>query len=123
MAVAVQPPSDPTGCSAIRDDEESVLRAFFRAEMPQPWPSFSPPSADARSPLVIASTRRPWSARSHLALAASVGLLLVGSLALSNILKPGAPDASIETLGPGARMKRPIDEPKSPLLPSVPKKR
>jgi hypothetical protein len=67
----------PTGGGP--EDLDVLLRDFFQSEMPQPWPELRAPVE--RTP-TRAATR--WtSMRSRLALAASVGLLMVGSWALS----------------------------------------
>ena len=63
----------------LPDDLDGLLRTFFRAEMPEPWPVLEPPA-----PAVGSSTpRRRLFARSRLALAASLALLLIGQLSLS----------------------------------------
>jgi len=60
------------------DELDVLLRNFFQAEMPTPWPGMKAPvSRPAARPT---SRRAP---RSRLALAASVGFLMVGSWALS----------------------------------------
>jgi hypothetical protein len=66
-------------------DPDGLLRAFFRAELPDPWPEFRRPDRSARP---AAPARPPagrsWTAmRSRLALAATVAVLLLGTLLLS----------------------------------------
>ena len=80
---------------------DGLLGAFFRAEMPSPWPAFRRP-ASARLPLDQArAARRPTYAR--LALAASVGLLFVGSWLLPATFSPRAPQGqSLPTIGPAS---------------------
>jgi hypothetical protein len=84
MSFMVAPPSHRQDRSPEGDDVEQLLRAFYRAEMPDPWPSFEAP---AEPPLVLpfpaAPARRPLFTRSRLALAASVALLLGGVWSLS----------------------------------------
>jgi hypothetical protein len=59
---------------------DKVLRTFFRAEIPNPWPAMKAPE-----PLRLRTVRRPWWKRTTgLTLAASVGLLLVGYLGLAS---------------------------------------
>jgi hypothetical protein len=62
------------------DDLDGLLRAFFRRQMPHPWPA--PPVPPDHSTVL----RRPASGygqlRSRWALAAAVALLLLGSLLL-----------------------------------------
>ena len=59
------------------DDVDGVLGAFFKAQMPAPWPSMkAPPGAE--------KTTKGWPImRSRLALAASVGLLALGLSSLA----------------------------------------
>ena len=64
------------------DDEiDGLLRAFFRAELPHPWPAMKAPAAPQTAPVPPAPPR-PALWRSRLALAASVALLALGSLLL-----------------------------------------
>jgi len=67
--------------SYLSDDRlEDTLRAFFRSEMPDPWPVLKAPELPRYPQPVV----RPWWKRTgRLALAASVGLLLIGYLALA----------------------------------------
>lgn len=62
------------------DDEiDRLLRAFYRAELPSPWPELKLPAGPAARPAVR------WSLlRSRLALAASVLVLLLGSWLLAD---------------------------------------
>jgi hypothetical protein len=61
-----------------RPDVEGLLRAYFRSEMPHPWPRAPLPAA---RPLVATSL---WQrTRPRLALAACVALLLTGYLSLA----------------------------------------
>src|SRR5690348_15173393 len=71
-----EPPSHKPG-----DDLDELLRAFFRSQMPQSWPPPVPvaPARSSNSP-----TKRNSLIRSRWALAASVALLLLGSLLLPN---------------------------------------
>src|SRR5262249_17271457 len=57
---------------------DALLSAFYRSEMPEPWPALQAPIA---TPEVSKSATRSWwtRSRSHLALAASVALLIVAS--------------------------------------------
>ncbi len=60
------------------DDVDGVLRAFFKAQMPAPWPALRAPSEAAKK------TVQGWPLmRSRLALAASVGLLALGLSSLA----------------------------------------
>jgi hypothetical protein len=63
----------PNSGQPPEDDVDGMLRSFFKAEMPNPWPAFQKPTAaPARFSL--------W--RSRLALAASILLLIGGALLL-----------------------------------------
>jgi hypothetical protein len=65
------------------DELDRLLYSFFQAEVPHPWPAWTPPRAEASPPPSFV-TRRPWFAlRRRLAVAASVGLVLVGYLLLA----------------------------------------
>jgi len=60
------------------DDLDALLGAFYKAQMPTPWPAFPPPARPRTLPL-RPQARRPWPVvASRLALAASVALLLLG---------------------------------------------
>ena len=79
-----------TGTEPVDD----VLRAYFRAQLPRPWP------AAPRPPRAVARAAWPLRLPSHrLALAASLGLLFVGLVALAGRLTPAvpAPDAVTPT--------------------------
>jgi hypothetical protein len=75
MNLAEPPPVKPS------DDLDGLLRAFFRSQMPQPWPtprlSFFRAAPAEQQPASGRTLRR-----SRWALAAAVGLLLLGSLLL-----------------------------------------
>jgi hypothetical protein len=91
------------------DNLDHLLRAFFRAEMPEPWPD-----APAR-PLAFRPARRRGLVRSRLALAASVLLLLVGQWLLAGSF-PGFATPSSETAvtDPVARKNQVTEDPMMP---------
>ena len=102
-----RPPEDPDG----------LLRAFFRAEMPDPWPGCrrpggSAPDVTANGRATEPAPRRPWTAlrpalRRRLALAAAASVLLAGTLLLSGQFRTSPVDAPT---GPGlANPKLPRD--------------
>lgn len=67
------------------DELDTLLHAFFRAEMPSPWPQLKAPITSPAS-LEETATASPswWSrSRSRFALAASVALLMLASWWLS----------------------------------------
>jgi hypothetical protein len=102
------------GSARSGDDLDGLLRAFYRAEMPHPWPELEPPAFTS----VPSSRLAFWRGikRSHLALAASVALLIGGSLLFSGKL----PSISRVTEGPTTANRDPEDnvlhhqEPKQP---------
>jgi hypothetical protein len=97
----VEPPVQPD------DDLDGLLRAFFRAEMPDPWPSLEAPPT-----LPAAFLHRPL-VRSKVALAASVALLVTGSWLL-----PGSvPDDTVLEVphGQGTAARETLGEVKTSL--------
>jgi hypothetical protein len=112
-----RPPQEPDG----------LLRAFFRAEMPDPWPGFRRPPGPA--PVVTTNGTAPGRARppegarprilagprpalrSRLALGAVAALLLLGTLVLSGRFHNNTPD------GPVGRGVANPDVPKNLILP------
>jgi hypothetical protein len=78
------------------DDLDGLLRAFFRGQMPNPWPAPRLPRFRTATPARPAPPGRPLM-RSRWALAASVGLLLLGSLGLTGrFTQPTRHDASFD---------------------------
>ena len=76
----LSPPPVQRGGTQPPDDMDSFLRAFYKAQMPHPWPSLAAPSPRRTA----ARPAKGWPLmRSRLAVAASVGLLAVGSLLLA----------------------------------------
>jgi hypothetical protein len=92
----VEPPSlTSSGRGNAGDDLDGLLLAFFRAEMPRPWPELSLPEAG----VPVSLPARPMPRRrtfpvSRLALAASVALLVVGAWAMPEILQNNHPTTS-----------------------------
>jgi len=83
------------------DPLDALLGAYFKAEMPTPWPAFQPP-VQMRTTLASASPAPRRFHAGRLALAASVGLLFVGSWLLPTQMmpRPGRPE-TVPVLGPG----------------------
>jgi hypothetical protein len=83
MAVVTPPTIVPRSGPPPEDDLDGLLRAYFKAEMPDPWPSFEAPAPrNGVLPLRGAKTSRFTLWRSRLALAASILLLIAGALFL-----------------------------------------
>lgn len=110
MNLAVRSPARPD------DDLDGLLRAFFQAEMPHPWPALKAP-LPSRQTAPPAPPRRGLF-RSRLALAASVTLLVTGALALPGRFA-GAPGER-PNLGSGAAMHDKLPPPKGKVRVSEP---
>src|SRR5262249_40965514 len=79
------------------DDLDGLLREFYRAEMPQPWPKFRAPAPRVRlAPAAPPASGYSARFRSLLALAASVALIALGAWWLggspTNPVAPSAPN-------------------------------
>jgi hypothetical protein len=84
------------------DNLDHLLRAFFQAEMPDPWPGMEVPSR----PVVVVAADAPEETpsrssgslcRSRLALAASIALLVSGPLFLAGALRETTPSSPISS--------------------------
>jgi hypothetical protein len=84
----------PTGRERYPGDIDGLLRRYFQAEMPQPWPVAPEPAG----PAAPVSARPHLLFRSRFALAASLLLLLFGHLCLSGRFSESLPTG---TEGPG----------------------
>lgn len=95
-----------TGERSSPDDIDALLRAYFVAEVPDPWPA--PPRVGETRPEVVRAPAGHGLSRSRLALAASVAVLLTGTLALPWRTPAGDRPGDHPTLSPGeARRQRP----------------
>lgn len=95
-----------TGESPLPPDEmDALLSAYFRAEMPHPWPA-SPLARTIRLATTVESAR-PALSRSRWALAASVALLLGGACALPGRLAT-SPVEPLPRLQPGEATRPPL---------------
>src|SRR5262245_52655311 len=95
-----EPPLLKTRSDRPDDDLDGLLRDFFRAELPGRWPAAPEPvplsSLNGHANLASAArpsrpVARPWAWSSRLALAASVGGLLLGTMLLSGQFKGNQP--------------------------------
>jgi hypothetical protein len=107
MNSVTRPPIDANGVGHGGDDLDEALFAFFRSEMPRPWPQLqlpdgAPPSRPAVRP-APAPSPRPWFRRPRFALAASVALLVAGSAVMSAALTPPAPSEKPSLDGAGRK--------------------
>jgi hypothetical protein len=87
-----------TGDPALPDDLDALLRAYFRAEMPDPWPAPPLVAIIPTSPAKVRGGR--VSTRSRLALAASVVVLVGGTMLLPKV-RPLADPVRDLRIGPG----------------------
>ena len=105
------PPSLSNRGSACPDDLDGLLRAFYQAEMPHPWPDLDPPARTLLPPPRVSFWYRI--SRSHLALAASIALLIAGMLLLSGKLA-----LHVSNQPPDYISDRPADHPRYKEPPS-----
>jgi hypothetical protein len=86
-----EPPLLDSRADRPGDELDGLLRAFFKAEMPHPWPKAPLPPLNGQlnghGVLPFARPERPtvppWRLTSQVALAASLGGLLLGTVLLS----------------------------------------
>ncbi len=99
MKFVTRPPIGANGNGAGHggDDLDEALFAFFRSEMPHPWPQLklpggAPPAAPPVRPAepAPAPARRSWFRSPRFALAASVALLIGGYAVMSAVMTPPA---------------------------------
>jgi hypothetical protein len=82
---SLQPPLvGPRGPNGSPADLDGLLQAFFRAQMPEPWPVPKPPAMPS-VPTGGALRQRGSLFRSRLALAASILILLIGQFFVSGM--------------------------------------
>lgn len=87
--------------SMPEEKTDMLLRRYFRAEMPQPWPAYSFPRQNGASARPVVSGRQPRAWLGRIALAASVALFFVGYLALARFF----PETSVSAPAPSASTK------------------
>jgi anti-sigma factor RsiW len=110
MSDRIEPPVILRFPGRAPDELDRLLRDFFRAELPEPWPAWAPPEAQADRPKPAGRPRWP-AVRRRLVLAASVALLLVGYLTLARAF-PGTSEQG----GPAVSDQNTMGK-----LPAVPK--
>src|SRR5262245_9060274 len=101
-----QPPVEHRQSGPSADDVDGLLRDFFQASLPRPWPAFVRPQRETLPLVRPASWRRRF--RSSLALAASVAILALGLGLLPGKFVdrpstplPGAGDPNATNVKPG----------------------
>jgi hypothetical protein len=94
-----------TGEAPPPDDLDALLQAYFRAEMPQPWPA--PPLVRAAEASVKPKRARTVG-RSRMALAASVAILVGGTLSLPLHTSNQKTPEQMPRMLPGEATHRPI---------------
>lgn len=117
----LSPPPVQRGGPLPPDDVDAVLRAFFKAQMPDPWPSPDVSAPRRNATLAVARPSKGWPLmRSRLAVAASVALLVGGSLLLSGAfqVRPAAPTGPTIFNG-RAEALNPDGTPKTPSAPDA----
>jgi len=77
MSIVKPPITEPRNADQPADEVDRLLFAYFRKEMPQPWPKLELPADAFPVNIEPSVTRRPL-IRSRWALAASIALLLLG---------------------------------------------
>jgi hypothetical protein len=103
MSFLLSPPQSPRQDDSGDDGLDNLLKSFYRAQMPDPWPAMEAPAERRVFLATFAPPRRRQSLlRSRLALAASLALLVGGSWWLLQGSKPtaGSAPATVEA-GPG----------------------
>src|SRR5712692_10154259 len=100
---------DPMSRERNPDETDRLLREFFQAQMPDPWPNLEPPAQPIAAPAQAPGRR--WNlVRSRLALAASIALLVGGHLFLSGTFrtdeKPRDDSAEIDENLTGFRIRK-----------------
>ena len=102
---------------------DRLLSAFFKAELPDPFPTMKAPAADMPMPAVAAAAREHRSSlqQSRLSLAASVALLLGGCWYLSGQITAPTERPSMGTGDGSAKLIKELRkadaEPKKPPMP------
>jgi hypothetical protein len=97
MTVAV-PPHLNNRAKPPEDEVGDLLRAFYRRELPDPWPMLTPPSSlQNRIMPLQPMARRFTMLRARLALAACVAFLVAGPLGLASFFIPTSTESAATT--------------------------
>ncbi len=117
----LSPPLVPRGGAQPPDDLDDLLSAFFKAQMPKTWPAPETPVSRRAAPPLVAGPAKGWPLmRSRLAVAASVALLVGGSLLLAGAFqgRPNGP-AGPTIINYKAEALNPDGTPKAPTSPEI----
>jgi hypothetical protein len=87
------------------DDLDRLLTAYYRSEMPHPWPKLAPPLR-LRPAVVEGQPGRSVLTYSRLTLAASVAALVAGGWLLSGRLPVAAPGPGVSLEGGSAKVPK-----------------
>lgn len=82
MKIFEQPPTDSDNFGRPNDEMDDLLHAFFKSEMPAPWPKLNLPVKMQKS-----APKPRTHYQSRFALAASIAILLLGSIWLAGAFK------------------------------------
>jgi hypothetical protein len=87
---------------------DGLLRAYFRAEVPRPWPALTLPALDGRAPSSPPAQPPRFRLHGRLSLAAAVALFVTGyaSLASRFPAAPSAPGVAVEVKQFGGEARR-----------------
>jgi hypothetical protein len=120
MNFVVAPPNHRDDGVPEGDEIDQTLRAFFKAQMPDPWPSFEAPPSQSANPFML--PLRSSGLRRRLALAASVAVLAASGWLLSGKFVDQRADSSPAFHYEGGKAERlhPGDIKGSPILPVNP---
>jgi len=100
-------------------DVDQLLGAFFKSEIPDPWPAFEPP-VRRTLPFRPAPQRRRFVLGSRLALAASVAVLMLCGWLLSGCFSGPAGGGPSYNPGPGQAEKDKGGHHAVPMPPEAP---
>ena len=102
MSIVKPPITEPRNADQPADEVDRLLFAYFRKEMPQPWPELKLPADTFLANIEPSVTRRPL-IRSRWALAASIALLLLGHWLLAGKFQSERPSSPGKGLNIGMK--------------------
>jgi hypothetical protein len=102
MSFSTRPPLNDRFAVTRTDEVDEVLRCFYRAEMPHPWPAA--PVVKAEAPPRRLGLGHFFRVPGRLAIAASVAALVIGYLMLQAWFPDPKPDSAIDKTQMGFRV-------------------